>query len=501
MSHVIGRGRYARESYPFGGKATFDPTPFLNQDRWWVDYANGDNKNDGLTQTTALKDTGEIRRRWTGGIAGVRPQLPTALLVIEAPTTVKRSGTINAVPNAFARTPTGQQTVTDAGVADWTSDVDHMIHDTATNAIAYVSAGGSPATLTHSHLAVDTTSLASLNLFGGLTAAAIGTDAYEILDPLLSVYLGSDSFTRCVPSFQSTTIPVPKITVHIVSPSTALADPFSDPILPHLADIDLLGQNGQAAVVFQRLKAAPQNFATDLAYVNGDGQFHFFPIGSNIVFAECDLGSQAMRAGEGVNFLNCRLPFLHGDDLQTPSSNVLGGYGRVGVLLGSRWTMDQDVYVLGRALLQAASSGNGILIGNVGRYLAAGDPATIAIQTTTVDGGRGSTWNLSAVFDGVGVFYGTTHGADIAQVGGVSRLYATGAAAATFVFDGGAGATFQLGASNLNGYGFNTGTGAYVGPTTITVQHLDAALAVGAGFGGVAIDPKTDNRVLVSGNR
>ncbi len=481
-------------------QVSFDPRPFLNQDNWWVDYANGDNKNDGLTQATALKDTGEVRRRWCGGLKGVRPQLPTAMLVIQAATTIKRSGTINTVPNPFSRTATGQQTVTDLGVADWTSDVDHLIHDTATNAVAYVTIGGSPATLSHSHLAVDTTSLASLNLSGGLAAAVIAAgNTYDILNPLVSVYLGSDSFTRCVPSFESTVVPVPKITVHIVSPSTALADPFSDPILSHLADVDLIGQNGTAAVVLYRLKAAPQNLGPDWAYVNGDGAFLFSPIGSNIVFAECDLGAQALRAGEGVFLLNCIAPFLHGDDLQTFSSNLLGGYARLNQLIGSRWVVDQDFYMLGARILQSAGSANGLLIGNFGRFLN-GSGATIVFQESSVDGGRGSAWLFAPVYDGIGVVYGTTSGADIAHITGGGRFYASGTAAATFVYDGGATATFQLGGT-ASGYGFNATTGVYVGPTTYTVQHIDAALAVGTGFGGVAIDPKTDNRILVSGNR
>jgi hypothetical protein len=473
--------------------------PAVRQDTWYVDYANGNNANDGKTQATALKDTGEIRRRWTGGVPGVRPQLPCSMLLIQGVSTIKRAGHITAVPNPFARTATGEQTCTDVGVADWTSDVDHIIADTTSGALAWVTIGGSPATLSASRRAVNTSSLASLPLATGLSADAIApADAYNILT-LNGVYLGSDCETRCTPSYTETTVPVPIITVHLVSPSSALVDPFSDPILPNLADVDMLGTGGLACVVLSRIKAAPRNNTTDWAYVRTDGSFIFTQLGANVLFAECDMGLQSVRAADGVFFANCNMPFLHGDDCATFSSNILCGYSRLNLLMGSRWTADQDLFLLGQRLLQTAGDGNGILIGNFGRFLNGGG-AAIVFQISSVDGGRGSVFLMGPNFDVTGVSYGTTSGADIAHLTGIGRIYSPNSAAATFVYDGGAGATFQLGGTG-SGYGFNSATGAYVGPTTFTVAHIDAALGAGTGFGGVAIEPKTDNRVLVSGNR
>jgi hypothetical protein len=50
--------------------------------------------------------------------------------------------------------------------------------------------------------------------------------------------------------------------------------------------------------------------------------------------------------------------------------------------------------------------------------------------------------------------------------------------------------TFKLG-DMTSPFGVTTATAAYVGPTTGTMAHLDAALAAGTGFGGRAVDNST----------
>ena len=82
MSHTIGRGRYRGETYPSPAGGSFDPTPYLYQLAWFVNYATGSNANDGKTALTAVADLAEIRRRWNGGLLGVRPQLPSIAVTV-----------------------------------------------------------------------------------------------------------------------------------------------------------------------------------------------------------------------------------------------------------------------------------------------------------------------------------------------------------------------------------------------------------------------------------
>lgn len=484
----------------------FNPTPFINQRPWFVDYNNGDNHNDGKTAQTAVATVAEIRRRWNGGIKGVRPQLPSIAvtvrvtgspaapfsdpisvicdidaqpgfsMLIDFQTSVKRSGTITTVPNAFARTATGQQTITDAGVVSWTSDLDQPLLDTTTNAFAWVVGGGSPATLSAAYQAVGNGStptpdnIVQLIENTGLNGAAIGPgNAYEVLT-LPDAYFGTGVDFRVAPG-------------------------GVDPTATSLATITIRRAHGLS------------QGTTDECHYNGTASFRGVTgQGACIVFVECSCDQQRRTQG-GVIWANCAssvvgIPSGFFDILvgTNDAAALLAGYARHEISLGAGFQVDQDHAILGAFVYgtnaTAPGSGN-IILALAARYLMGG-AATPALfhfigNISVVPNYEGST----------SVFYGTTSGDQIASLGGSApefgagaALTATKSAAVSFVFDGGAAATFSMD-SQANGVAFNVATGAFVpGLRAVTVQSLDASI-VGGGFAGSALWPPTQNAIVV----
>lgn len=484
-------------------QVSFDPRPFLNQTTWRVNYGTGDNNNDGLTPATALATLGEVRRRWSGGILGVRPQLPSVAdtvtvvgspassfsdpvaqlvdidaqpgfsLLIDFVTTTKRSGTITTVPNAFARTGTGQQTVTDVGVADWTSDIDHPILDNTTGAFGWVVAGTSPATLSATRHEQSTlpADLANMIQNVGLTAASIvATNSYDILT-LSPAYFGSQAQFR-------------------------MAAGATDP-----------GTTNGAIITIRHASLGSQG-AQDQMVVNGTGSYATASLGAVVVFLECSTQQSRYTQG-GTIFANNGSATTNGRDTINGSNGaacgMLCGYARrLCFHQGGGAFIDQDYQLYGSVDLDFAegfaSPSSPAYVGNFARFLmgAATSPMGFAFGDETVF--------FSPFFDAQGVVYGTTSASPLWKMGGLAAgsgslgggtLHVAGTATATFVTDGGSAAFFQAQSQN-NAFGFNTGTGAWVGPTTMTLLHLDAALAAGTGLGSAAYWPPTGSRILLN---
>ena len=475
-------------------QVSFDPRPFLNQTTWRVNYTTGSDNNDGLTPGTALADVSEIRRRWSGGVKGVRPQLPAfsvSVTIVGSPTlpfsdtqsvladvdaqpgftmvvdstpTIKRSGTVTSVPNAFARTSTGEQTITDVGVADWTSDIDHPLHDTTTDGLTWVISGVGTATLNSTRGAqTNASGEAASVLANGLSAAAVAaTNTYDILT-LPDAYFGSAATFRMVPGGTGTQL---------------------------------------ATIQFRRFKYGATSSA-DSVDVYSDGRF-LAPnsTGGLVLFSECSTAQQVFSR-ESVVWANCSFlnASLLGALFESPHVNgsVLCGYAKTNVTMGPGEIMDQDFQLHGSFALNSnfdSLFAGESFIGNVGRFLDGGADKTALFVN---EGGISCT----ATYDAGNVFYGTTGAAPIARVttapvvspGGT--LTSADTATNTFVFNGGANAFFQLGEQN-NAFGFNETTGLFVGPTTATVGHLDAALAVGTGLGSSALWPRAGARIRVA---
>jgi hypothetical protein len=503
VSQVIGRGRYARETYPSAASPSFDPTPFLNQTAWFQSYHTGDDGNDGKTALTPVKRVAEIRRRWNGGIAGVRPTLPAidisvtvmdsvtgstvppfsdplcalwdldmapgGSLVIDCQTTVVRNGTVTTSPNAFARTSTGQQTITDAGVASWAASVDHLLVDTtvAGGAATWVVLGpGGTATL--SGVRAQTTNAAgeaSSILNNGLALKTVSADDQYTLFDLPQVYFGTESYF-------------------------ALSGPGG-------------AASGTASVLVRRGHglAASQS---DYLHVDCTAAFeNNLPCGGSVVFAEC-LFDQPRRSEGGTIFANCGVPsspFI-GEFFSGVLGNamaLLSGYSRRNILLGGGCAVDQDFQLYGSVTFAGGLGGfpidGEVMMGNVGRFLNGAAANAAAFLSGA------SAFEHAVDYDAQAIFYGTTGGSPIYALGsgsnrGGGTVTANASAATTFVFDGGAAATFTMD-NQANGYGMNSATGALVGPTTVTVQHLDAALAAGTGLGKSALWPPSASRISV----
>ena len=478
-----------------GTSGGFDPTPYLQQDAWFVNYGPlGNNANDGKTALTPVARASEIRRRWNGGLQGVTPTLPAidiaiqiagsapdltdplcvlwdlygepdCSVVIDLVTTVKRAGTIAAVPNAFARTATGQQTVTDLGVADWTSDVDSPLLDTASDALSWVVAGGSPATLAASRAASTTAPTYAEGVANhGLAAAAVAaTNAYEILT-LPTVYFGTGGTFRLAAGGPNTT---------------------------GVASVLVRRGHGRAA------------FAGEVFYPNASASFGAGQIsGALIDFAECAF-DQIRNTDGGVIFSNCRASASAASDTVSGVlgniSAFLAGYARRSVILGVQASVDQDFQILGSNTLSCGQSFGAHLgvgsVGNFGRFLDGAAALVMGFLFNKI--------NIVPDYDGEAVVYGTTAGQAIFNLAnepslGGGEITAAASAASTFVTDGGAAGYFVMGGSaQTTAYGFDTAAGTFVGPTNLTVLHLDAALMAGAGFGKVALWPPTGSRIAV----
>ncbi len=163
-------------------------------------------------------------------------------------------------------------------------------------------------------------------------------------------------------------------------------------------------------------------------------------------------------------------------------------------------TLDQDFQMHGNLArisptFDWADTG-AVIFGQVGAYRDGAPPATplvIFLATTIL---------IQPIYEATAVFYGTTGGSPIlseavSPYNGGGNVGAYSSAANCFVFDGGGAAIFSMG-NQGNAYGWNPATGAYVGPTALTVAHLDAALGAGTGFGKTALWPLTGSRIAVT---
>lgn len=440
---------------------------------WWQDYVGGSDTNPG-TPLLPVKTLGEIRRRWGGGVLGVRPQLRVAveihavsnvpandftdpalaladvdlpagaaLLIVPGGNIIKRSGVIHTVPNAFARTPTGQQTITDLGVANWNGDVDLLLNDTTSGAACWVVTGGAAGTISASRTAADVTAPP----YNGLGAAAVApADAYQIIQPR-QLYLGSGSKTRAFPSLDATT---------------------------------------QTQVQFWRFHFVQgPGGAADVALIEGDAVFtteNVSQSGASVFFEDCKFDTLPVSQYGGLYFVNCA--FMAGAFLGCAPGDgttyVFAGYGRADLLLAGLVTVDQDYVGIGFGLRCASVSPEPNFVGNAGSYGAGAAPAFI---------GSGRI-QFGPQFDVGGTFYGSTAAAVVieVEVAGVATISNPPAHTTTFNFNIDA---FDLASTGGNAWGFDEGAGVYVGPTTCTFAHLDAALGAGTGFGHFALDPRT----------
>jgi hypothetical protein len=445
------------------------PNPATSQLVWFVDYVNGSNSNSGLTATSAVKTAAEIKRRWTGGVAGARVQLPAATITITvltsapdttdpwsvlldvdqagpgqlifqgAPLAPLHTGTISTV-TSFARTSAnGQITITDTTVPNWGAfPIPSLLVDTQAGTGVgwlYEPQTGSSANGIVSPLRALATAGTAAD--GGQIAINAG-DAYQLV-PLVSIYMGSGATYRTFPATGTGQAVCSVRRLHITTSTTF------EPMQLHPQDY--------AGIFFQECQIDAGSALADLAILQNCWSTHFIEaFGSNISLPQ----------------------FLAGGTYNTLT--VSTGYTIV----------DRDFVF--------DTGANGGLAVSFGR----GESCFLRI-------GQASTWGLATAFTAVAgnsvriaglnaggdVFYGKVGSGN--PIFGVTdnaflQGYGSGSNLTTALnFDS---STFTINAQS-SGFGFNTSTGAYVGPTTYTVAHVDASLGAGTGFGGFAIDPRT----------
>jgi hypothetical protein len=483
MGTLIGRGRYARETYPLSGAAGggfVPPTnPSLAQTVWHINYLTGLPTNDGLTAGTAVDGAATIYRRWQGGIPGTVPTLPPGtinffidsavpggnqfadplgilvnvngsgtgvILVFQgtAPAQVK-SGTLNTV-SAFARTSAaGQILITDVTVADYGPFTPTMFHDITTGGIGWLRqpAVGVNATGTITRARTAQTVGAFVGFPTPVTTNA--GDSYELI-ALTSVYMGENCVTN--PTGQ-----------------------------------------GPLQVFFYRLHFVQRTpFEGCLTgNTNVIGSF-----GDFLFFQECYREFQ-IRGISDVFEINCASK----SSMQCfgPGFESYAGFTYTPPFLSMSGNLVLDGDFVIDVLTNITSSQNATLVTSrgFGTYLQVGTASYWAVNSPNgafLIGIKGSA-RFQTLGDGANVLYGTVGGANPCfSLRALSILQlATGTAVNTFNFENGSTEAFTIN-SKTAGYGFNTATGLFVGPTNFRLDFFDAALAAGTGFGSNAQDPQ-----------
>jgi hypothetical protein len=455
-----------------GGGGGLLPT---NQTVWYIDPVAGNDANNGQTPATALKTAAALGALWRGVSGGGRPilspsvgttitinllnDLPNtdpisvlldvdlagsmALIFVGGLHTAAHSGTLATV-SAFARTAAaGQVKITDGTVADYSGFVgsSSLYIDSVTGAVAWLyGPDGAPSATGLISPPYAPQPVGSVSFTAAPTLSLAG-HAYTLSD-CIHASLGSGYVTRSFPVESSGGLPAQVFfyRLHLTQPNTGAVVGWNSPSVVYTLTES---QTDEAIEVF---------------------------------------------AG-GVNLINC-FGFR-------ATYTALGGTAVVEVALGgaTSGTMQAlsggSILVDGDALVFSVSPytviGGTIEIGNAGYFTNGG--ASAALE---VDGGVA---NITRLFQTTSIFYGVDGGTGVLVNG------AKGSFGLVLYRNDGGGTpaqsqfqlthpTFKLG-DMTSPFGVTIATAAYVGPTTGTMAHLDAALAAGTGFGGLAVDNAT----------
>jgi hypothetical protein len=457
------------------------------QASWFIDRVNGSSTASGLDDANPVDSAATIRSRWTGGIAGARPQIgdvatititwlteaavqpdvsdPIAVLLdVDFSThttmilrlntsTVVLSGTL-ASASSFARTASqGQILITDAAVSDFSPFAPGLFHDITTGAVAWLY---EPKTTEPTGLVTKGKTPRTAGVQALTTDAPINAgDSYEIL-AFPRVYFGADSLTRQFPSAGPNGAEA-KIFIYRLHDSTQGGGSFGDTWRPQTSGC---AKNGS---------------------------------GVTILLQEC-LIEQGWQVAQGlVFFYNCGHASAVADS---------GAIGRTDVILDAGFAYQGfeadgssvikvagDFLLDGNAVLEA-SNGGLLFIESFSRWGTTGPAINIL-------GGRA---HIQSITGGPVVTYGTV-GAGNPVVGffrddvpGQLHIQGIGTAVAKMQWDSNVtNWAFPVASSGNSGWGFNQATGHYAGtadgvPCANTWAHLDAALNA-PGFGAACIDP------------
>ncbi|MDE3097014.1 MAG: hypothetical protein KGK07_13580 [Chloroflexota bacterium] len=448
------------------------PNPAVNQTAWFQSYATGNNANDGKTAASPVKTAAEILRRWQGGVNGTRPVLPGITITITGldsapdasdpwnvlldvdqiapgqvilqcqPVAPLHTGTLATV-SAFARTSAaGQIIITAADAPNWNAfPMPSLFLDTTKTSVGwlYEPFTGSSA---NGIITPCRTPATPATTVGESQLLATAGDAYQLV-PLVSIYMGGGARYRTFPSpilgnGASATIRRMRI---IKSPGASFES------------VQIVPENG-ASVWFQECQIDPEPLLTNFTFLQNCWTTTF--IGSS---QELDQNNTFLWAGGSYAALSVQqgLSIVESDFVFDTAQN-----GGTAIFLGRG---------VSSAVRIAQASTWGLAVGIV----------------TDV----GSTVRIAGI-TASDIFYGKVGGANPIFNANENTLVQARAGDSTFAsafnFDTTA---FQCTSNGTQGFGFNLATGAWVGPTTFTTAHVDAALAAGTGFGGAALFPPT----------
>jgi hypothetical protein len=464
---------YTLQSLGSGGGSSVLPT---NQTVWFIDPVGGNDANNGQTLGTALKTAAALGALWRGVSGGGRPLLSpsvgttitinlvndlpnsdpisvlldvdlansSALIFVGGAKAPTRSATLATV-SAFARTAAaGQVKITDAGVADYSVFVGSasLFVDTVTGAVAWLyGPDGAPSATGLISPPYAPQPIGSVTFSAAPTLSTAG-HAYTLSDTI-HASVGAGFTTRSYPALAGTGVSAQVFfyRLHLTQPSTSATVGWSSP-----------------SVVY--------------------------------TLTECQTDEGIEVFAGGVNLINCfgfRASYTALGGTAVIEA-ALGGAtsGTMQALQGGSILVDGDALVF--SLSPYFASGGGLLeIGNAGYFTNGGAAAALE-----VDGGFA---NITRLFQATSILYGVDGGTGVLVNG------AKGSFGAVLYRNDGGGTpaasqfqlthpTFKLG-DMTSPFGVTIATAAYVGPTTGTMAHLDAALAAGTGFGGLAVDNAT----------
>lgn len=456
------------------GGSSVTPT---TQIAWWVNPSTGSDSNSGTSSASPLKTLAALGALWRGSNGGGRPvlapatgatitvtvqgNLPTSdpfapvldvdlansarLIFVGGANTPAHTGTV-ATANAWARTSAnGQVRITDSAVADFHALVGNasLVQDANVTTVAWLygpDTGSSATGTLFVPYQAQTPGVASVPT----TTAILAGDVLSYSQPLTGT-LGQGFVTRSYPA----------------------------------------ENNGEASVFFYRF---------DFTLQNNNDTCIFDSLTAQYSFQECMFLHAAEVASGAVSFLNCF--FWHNAGLVAADGGAVeclfgGGIsgqaqGSVNVLAGGLALLDTDFAVFSERPVLASQFGL-LELGDFG-FWQNGGAGAIAVG--------GGVAGIALGFGAESIVYGNAGAGPIITVGGD----ASGGGQFTYRNDGGGTpaatqiqfnvSTFKLG-EMASPFGVTLATAAYVGPTTPTLAHLDAALGAGTGFGGLAIDNST----------
>jgi hypothetical protein len=459
--------------------------PDTSQTAWFIDRLNG-RKSGAGTADDPVDSAATIAARWSGS-SGQRPKLPNGTkLVLQGSATHIYSGTLATV-SSFSRTSAnGQIKITDDGISNYGPLAASIFVDSTAGAVAWLYEPkllGSTGIISSGRVPIVG---GSVGVPPAMVTINIG-DSYDLAS-LTPVYFGTDSLTFGGYSASVTTITITWLNGASVQPD--VSDPLSV----------LLNVDGVSNIVIYRLHGAavvggltfpgpadvwrPQ-CSSDVA--SSSGTF--------IILQECRIDQKHVFTNGNILMFNCAttfgtLPCGFVEGLGNLVRHSGFSYSGIEPNSGGHLTLDGDFLIDGNGSLLAID-GAVIFIGNFSRWGTSRN--AIVIELSII--------HIQNLFDSSHVVYGTVGAGNIviqfaAHSQGAAVQYDSGqSAVATFQFDS-TGPHWQFPSPmGTNGFGLNVATGVWVGPTTNTWEHLDAALAAGIGFGGQSVDPTTGNSI------